>query len=334
MKTHLLCLWYNESMALLALAHSRHTGKHLHHGRTSYATLTFLLMICGVLLSSYSISASAASDPRVPKAQNPQDGSVGLTGTVRGPAPTQAATITVPGNGNRLTTTPTMVSGKCTNETFISVYRNGVFAGIVACNADATFNMLVDLDLGPNSLYTKVSDALDQFGPDSAKITVYYAQAVLGNTSVFLPSPFFLTSATGVIGVSPGQALERTITINGGIAPYAVNWDFGDGTNSSIPQSSAGNASATHSYARAGTYNVVVRVTDSSGNTAIIQLVTVVNGPISGSVATTHNKLDIPGLALGAWPLYLLAVLMVVVFWLGERREIYVLRQRNQLLSN
>jgi hypothetical protein len=26
--------------------------------------------------------------------------------------------------------------------------------------------------------------------------------------------------------------------------------------------------------------------------------------------------------------------LMVVVFWLGERREIYVLRQRNQLLSN
>ncbi|MEO7617351.1 MAG: PKD domain-containing protein [Candidatus Saccharibacteria bacterium] len=321
-------------MALFALAHSRHTGKPLHHGRTSYATLTFLLMLCGVLLSSYSISASAASDPRVPKADNPQNGSVGLTGTVRGPAPTQAATILIPGNGNRLTTTPTMVSGKCTAGTFISVYRNGVFAGIVSCNDDLTFNLLVDLEPGPNTLYTKVSDALDQFGPDSAKVIVYFAPAVLSSTIVSLPSPFFLTSDTGVIGISPGQALERTIAINGGIAPYAVNWDFGDGTNVSIPQSSSGNASATHSYSRAGTYNVVVRVTDSSGNTAIIQLVTVVNGPVAGSVATTKNKLDVPGLALGAWPLYILAVLMVVIFWLGERRELYVLRNHNRLLPN
>ena len=280
------------------------------------------------------MSASAASDPRVPQAQNPQNGSVGLTGTVRGPAPTTPASILVPGDGNRLGTTPTMVSGKCSLDTFISVYRNGVFAGIVACNGDSTFNLLVDLELGKNTLYTKVSDALDQFGPDSAKISVFYAPAVLGNTFVSLPSPFFLTSDTGVIGVSPGQALERTIAINGGIAPYAVNWDFGDDTNVSIPQSSSGYASATHSYARAGTYNIVIRVTDSNGNTAIIQLVTVVNGAVVGSTATTKNKLDVPGLAVGAWPLYMLAVSMVFIFWLGERRELYVLRRRNRLLPN
>lgn len=312
-------------MALFVFAHSRHTARKLHHGRTSYASLSFLLLLCGVLLSTYSMSASAV--------ENPQDGSVGLSGAVRGPAPTQPAVIQNPLNGFRLTSSPTTVSGSCQVGTFVSLYRNGVFSGMVPCNDDGTFSMLSDLFAGQNILYTRVSDALDQFGPDSARVTVFYAPTSIDNTQNILPSPFFLASSVGVIGVSPGQSVERTITIYGGFSPYAINWDFGDGTNTSVPQSAAGDASISHTYSRPGTYSVIVRVTDSSGNTSIIQLVTVVNGPVSGISSTTRGKTDIGGLALGAWPLYLLAVLMVLVFWLGERREVWLLRSQNKLAA-
>jgi uncharacterized membrane protein len=63
-----------------------HSGKLRPHHHTSYASLVFLLIVAMVLVLGLSWTASAATP-----AVNPQSGAVGLTGVVRGAAPTTAA---------------------------------------------------------------------------------------------------------------------------------------------------------------------------------------------------------------------------------------------------
>ena len=62
------------------------------------------------------------------------------------------------------------------------------------------------------------------------------------------------------------EELQFTANITGGVPPYTIDWDFGDGTvvkNASNP--------INHAYSQAGTYTVTVTVTDSIGETASAQ---------------------------------------------------------------
>jgi hypothetical protein len=86
-----------------------------------------------------------------------------------------------------------------------------------------------------------------------------------------------------------------------------------------------------HSYSRAGTYRVTAQVTDGAGNSAFIQMVMVVNGPVGG--AATSSKID-PTILISAWPIYGLTCFIVLVFYLGERRELHNLRKKHQLISS
>jgi hypothetical protein len=95
-----------------------------------------------------------------------------------------------------------------------------------------------------------------------------------------------------------------------------------------------GVVTAGHSYDRPGTYSVIIRVTDSLGNAAYLQVVTVVNGPVDSYGTTKGTGMgSFPGELITAWPLYVLALVMVVFFWLGERREVHKLRKRHLLLN-
>jgi PKD repeat protein len=295
------------------------------HAHTSYPALAFMLMLVGVLLSGVSMNASAAT-PVV----NPQSGSLGLQGRVTGPPPTTAASILSPRNNSTITSSPVTVSGTCPINTFVSIYKNNVFAGNTPCTDDGQFSLLIDLFNGSNRLIAKVSDALDQAGPDSAAVVVTYQPAGVPAINYFPGSQLFLRSDDIVLGASPGQVVTRTITIVGGQGPYAISWDFGDGKTVLVPQNSEGESKVSHSYERPGTYKVIVRVTDSTGNTAILQVATVINGPVA--VAGTGKGFNVPGLLLGAWPLYAFALFLVAAFWLGERRELYDLRQHHRLL--
>jgi hypothetical protein len=70
------------------------------------------------------------------------------------------------------------------------------------------------------------------------------------------------------------------------------------------------------------------------GNSGLIQLLTVVNGPVSAYGSSNGNGLgSVPGVLLTAWPIFSLAFFMVIFFWLGERREIRKLRRKHQLLE-
>jgi hypothetical protein len=294
-----------------------HTGRVRHHKHTSYAGLAFMLVITAILLASVSFTTSAATP-----AVNPQSGSIGLTGTVRGPAPTTAATITSPRNGQHTSTLPVTVTGTCPTSTFVIVTKNNAFAGATDCQGDSTYSMQVDLFSGQNILSARVSDALGQFGPDSNTVIVFYDAPLNGQISGAEGRQLFLQTNVTVAGISPKQSLTRTVTIVGGIGPYAVAWDWGDGNTSLSTQTSEGQVQANHVYDRPGNYRVIARVTDSTQNSAFLQLVTVVNGAVDTLGSTKSGSgTDIAGALMAAWPLLAIAAIMVLFFWLGERRE-------------
>jgi PKD repeat protein len=314
---------------LWQLISHEHSGRVRHHRHTSYAGLIFMLIITGILLASISFTTSAAAP-----AVNPQSGSVGLTGTVRGPAPTQAATIASPRNGQHTSNIPLTVIGTCPVSTFVIVTKNNSFAGATDCQTDATFTLQVDLFDGQNTLIARVSDALGQYGPDSNGVLVFYDAPNNGGLTGAVGQQLFLQSSVTVESGSPGQSILRTITIVGGVAPYAFSWDWGDGNTSLSTQTLDGQVEGSHTYDRPGNYRVIAKVSDSTGNAAYMQLVTVVNGPVSTLGNTKSGiSLDVAGALTAAWPLLTLASIMVLFFWLGERRASARLRREAEKAS-
>jgi PKD repeat protein len=316
--------------SILQLSQHEHSGKIRPHRHTSYAGLVFILLVVGVLLLGSSWAAQAA-----PPAVNPQAGSLGLSGTVRGPAPSTSATITSPQNGSHTRAIPVTVAGTCPVNTFVSITKNAVFAGVTPCLDDGTYSLLVDLFDGANILLAQVTDVLGQGGPNSSPITVYYDAPSLTIPGGAVGKQLFLEVTTTVLAGDPNQTVRRSATIVGGTAPYAASWDWGDGQTSLSSQINDGALSADHTYTRPGTYRVTLKVTDSLGNTAFIQIVTVINGPVEKLGTTNGLGLGaLPGSLVTAWPLYGLALLMVLFFWLGERRATHKLRRlRQQALS-
>lgn len=293
---------------------------HRINTRARLAGMGVLLLLAAVVL----MPSVQAAVPAV----NPQSGSVGLSGTVPGPAPSQAATITSPRSGQRTSSIPITVTGVCPVATLVSIMKNDAFAGVVACGDDGSFSLQIDLFDGRNVLIARVSDALGQFGPDSAAVEVFYDAPSLSIPGG-IGRQLFLQTSTTVAATTPGVALNRGVTIVGGVGPYAVAWDWGDGNTSLASQAGEGAVSTSHSYERPGNYRVLVKVTDAVGNTAILQLVTIVNGSVEAVGAKTNNA-ALSGWLVGVVPLLALAGLMVLVFWLGERRELKKLRAKMQ----
>jgi len=185
---------------------------------------------------------------------------------------------------------------------------------------------------GANTLVARVADALGQFGPDSAPVTVFYDAPSSALPPGSAGQQLFITTDDTVLGGSPGQQIERTVTIVGGIGPYAVSWDWGDNATTLMSQAAAGPVRASHSYSRAGVYQVILRVTDSAGNNAYLQTVTVVNGPVAAFGTNKGGGTGaLPGSLVAAWPLLVLALVMVIIFWLGERREERKLRRHGMV---
>jgi hypothetical protein len=308
------------------LAHE-HSFRMRPHSHTSYASLFFSLILTTTLVAGVSYGAQGA-------VQNPQQGSVGLTGRVSGPPPTQAAVITSPRDGDRTSSSPITIKGSCPNNTVVFVNKNGVLGGQASCDA-GSFSLQMDLFGGLNSLVAQVVDGLGQYGPDSSPVTITYDLVNSNASPVIVGRQLFIESPATVVGGEPSTSLTRNATIVGGTAPYAVSWDWGDGTTSLATVAGEGRISASHSYASAGTYRVIVQVSDSAGNAAFIQLITVVNGPVAAVSGNSSSKSALSGRLIWAWPGLILSIILVFVFWLGERRgrDRLIRRQRLALVA-
>jgi hypothetical protein len=281
-----------------------------------------LWAVAALVLFLFSLVASSVNAQVSPPAPNPQQGSVGLQGEIKGKPPTQGATITVPGNGQTFTSTPIIVAGICPKGLLVEIYKNNVFAGSVTCT-NGSFSLLVDLFDGRNDLVAKVFDSLNQAGPDSNTVSVTF------NTNKPTVGPrISLTTAYAKRGAVPNTTLTYPVTISGGLGPYAFSADWGDKTNPDLRSKPfAGELIPEHIYKQSGIYNVIFRATDASGNTAFLQVVGIGNGPIQQSNAQNNTNVIVQTKIIW-WPLLIALVLIIISFWLGRRQQVEQIRIR------
>jgi PKD repeat protein len=100
-------------------------------------------------------------------------------------------------------------------------------------------------------------------------------------------APLVASAGPGVTG-KEGSAVSFAGTVQGGTAPYAETWAFGDGTTAS------GTLTPSHTYTRDGTYSVTLTVTDAAGGSSTsTTTATVAEVPpaaaITGAPASGHS---------------------------------------------
>lgn len=265
-------------------------------------------------------SAIAATDT----SQSLQDGSVGLEGYISTDPPSRAASITTPGSGASFTNTPITVAGLCTSNYLVKVFDNNVFVGSALCR-NGSYSLRIDLFSGGNQLVARIYDALDQAGPDSNTVNVTFNDAQYAQFG----DRVTVTSVDARRGAFPGDALVWPLVLSGGRGPYAVSVDWGDGSAPSLQSKPvAGSFDVKHTYTNAGIYTVIVRVTDSNGVAAFLQLVAVANGATQeDAAATSKDKSAATRTVVVWWPMLLSIPLLFLAFWLGRRHELYMLRK-------
>jgi hypothetical protein len=301
-----------------------------------YLPLTWQDMKRLLLVVSFSIAAFflvLGAQPAHAQSSDPeQSGSVGLTGTISAPPPTQGASITFPTNGQSFTEMPVPVRGLCPKGLLVKLFKNNVFAGSVQCD-NGTFELSIDLFTGTNELIARVYDELDQPGPDSSTVSVQFVDPRRGaGTRVSATSNFAKR------GANPGQTLTWPLIISGGSGPYAISVDWGDGkTADLLSQPFPGTVDLSHTYDASGVYNIVIKVSDSNGGTAFLQVVGIANGPLTQTNAdgTPIGSKD-DGVAFIAsgkttivwWPATITVPFIVSTFWLGKRYMLRVMKKR------
>lgn len=269
-------------------------------------------------------------------AQSPQSGSVGLQGTVAAPPPTQPATISVPTNGQTFSDSQVTVSGICPNGLLVKLFKNNVFSGSDQCQ-NGSYEIIIDLFTGRNDLVARVYDDLDQAGPDSNVVSVTFNSS--GNSSAL--DRVTLTSNYAKLGANPGSVLSWPIVISGGVGPYAISVDWGDGKTDLLTREFPGEFLINHTYESAGVYRVIIKAVDKNGTVGFLQLVAIGNGPISqennnGSTTTTGSGSGSGGSGAAAegevkilWqPAAIMLPFIVSTFWLGKRYELKRIRHR------
>ncbi|HEX8182546.1 MAG TPA: hypothetical protein VF575_03000 [Candidatus Saccharimonadales bacterium] len=302
----------------------------LFHSWRIIAFSAAILSIGTMLLLARPVVEAAAPLP-----QNPQNGSVGLEGTISSPPPTRAATITTPVSGRSFTTLPVTVNGLCPQGVMVKLFSNNIFIGSVTCT-NGSYSLQVDLFSGQNELIARVFDDLDQAGPDSNIVNVTFNDASFGTFA----SRVTLSSSFAKKGANPGDALTWPIILSGGVGPYAISIDWGDGkpvTLKSVPFADTLNFD--HIYDAAGVYRIIVKATDSLGSTAYLQLIGVANGAVGSS--STNAKDDKSGSTTTVTktkysiiPSLLALPLTLSTFWLGRKYELQVLRRRIEASTN
>ncbi len=302
-----------------------HTGRLLPHKHTSYAGLAFLIMVCTLVLGMVTQSVMADTPYT-----GPDQGSIGLSGRVPEKPPTVAAVIIRPTAGQRFSATPIAVSGTCPLDTIVELFKNNIFAGATPCKSDKTFSVDIDLLYGSNDLVARVYDALDQAGPDSNTVTVFYdalpTQAAPLNSSNLNEIQLLLRSSPVYRGAFPGQEVKVPIEIISGTPPFALNVSWGDNKSDLLSRPDNSVVNLTHTFARGGTYQVTIKATDAKGRFAFLTILVIVNGKAEslgsgtgttsgGGSSKSSNSLLI------IWPLLVILVAIVTSFWFGERRE-------------
>ena len=256
----------------------------------------------------------------------PQPSSLGLEATIPSSPPGSAPTIAVPASGQSFSSIPITIGGLCVNNLLVKVFSNNVFVGSAICSG-GSYSLKADLFSGNNTLYAQQYDALGQGSPNSANVNVTYTSSQFSAPGALV----VITSDYGELGANPGQTLSWPIILGGGTPPYALSTDWGDGSSPTLQSAAAaGQVTIQHVYNTPGVYTVTVSVSDNKGVTGFIQLVAIANGQITASTNKNISKINnnTPvNTAVPVWALIIVAVALVLTFWLGSRHGRTVLKR-------
>lgn len=335
----------------LQVTHHRHTG-HLTPKRTTSYPMLFMIMLCvGVFLASWTRYVTAD-----PPQYGPAGGSYDVHLSVPGPPPTQPATIDSPVNGAVFTDIPITVSGSCPVNTYETLYRNGAFSGVALCSAVGDYSIQTALFPGVNQLQVRDFSPTDVGGPMSNIVTVTYnpptpPPATTSTSSGGKPAgspgniaePLIFKTTFSYLGYYTGTTTHWDLDLEGGNPPYAISADWGDGQRSLISRPRAGTFTLDHQYKKAGGYKgsyvVNFSAIDQDSNQTFLQTMSIINNPPAG-LGTTHKPTPTIGngtttylrtLLRYVWPGYAIVLLMLISFWLGERREFSYLKHHKRL---
>jgi hypothetical protein len=254
-------------------------------------------------------------------------------------------------NGRHYNAVPIEVSGTCPEHaSYVKVFRNDLFSGSAICQ-DGKFDPPIDLFVGKNVITAHAFNLTDDEGPVSDPIIVYYDPPVQPSspslqTNPAAPvktSPLTVKTAFVYKGYYVGQQVVWPLEISGGVPPYALNVDWGDGQNSIISRPQAGQFNITHTYQKPGgnqgNYVIKIQASDPAGDYTYLQFFVIVNQPTSQKITGSTNIYSKGPPSLGGlhqwvwavWPLYLALVLMAASYKLGEREEFLSLKKHHQL---
>ncbi len=296
--------------------------------------IALLLLSFGALFAvSGSVNAQTVSE----------DGSVGVSGVVSAPPPSNAPIISLPNDGASISRIPVTVSGICDADLLVKVFKNGVFAGSAQCQ-NGSFSLQTDLFNGRNDITARQYDLLDQESPASGIVSVLYSDNAVNSTA---SDRVTLTTNFAKKGTDPGEKLIWPFAISGGAGPYAVTVEWGDGESSLYSLAVPGEFSIDHTFQNPGSYTVVVKAVDVEGRTALMQVVAIANGSLSqtGPNGSTNGSGSGSGNGSGSgtgdegdssapktrilWqPAAIMIPFILSTFWLGKRYAIHRLRKK------
>lgn len=123
-----------------------------------------------------------------------------------------------------------------------------------------------------------------------------------------------------------GERWSWEIGIAGGVGPYKVTVDWGDGTSSSWDRSDGSTFTISHAYQSGGSFSPLITVTDKNGTKAVLQMLAVVKGPPAAQTTQPSFLAWLKQYLWAIWPIYLIILLMAISFWLGEQE---ILKRRS-----
>jgi hypothetical protein len=276
-----------------------------------------MMMLVGGLLSLVSLDGVQAGN-----SAPPVTASYSVFAVVPAPKITAAPVITSPTNGQTFGQNPVTVTGTCPADSLVKVFKNDILAGSVVCAANHTFTLPIDLVVGANSLTAVAFNVNDEAGPTSNAVNVTLTAPPGG---FGFSTELLIQSTTYYLGTAPGIEITWPIDLIGGQAPYAVNFDWGDGHSDLVTRIAPGPFTLNHTYTKPGGYlgafPLIIRATDAAGHNAYLQVTTIVNNP-KGAASTSGGGVK-PSVwtVFVLWPFWLLFVLVILAFWLGEWRE-------------
>lgn len=326
---------------LLKIGHHDHSGRYRGHEHTSYFPLLILLLLVSLILLKGTLTVQAQQT--MPPPPGPAASSIGLTGAVPEDPPDSAAVITSPNNQQRFSESPVTVTGTCPENSLVEILKNNIFGGSALCSDEGTFSLDVDLLIGENDLVARVYNSLNQPGPNSDPVTVFYdalpPQEAPQTPLSFNDAQLIINTDAIYRGTFPDEELTMPIEVIGGTAPYAVEVQWGDNERDTIPRDNNQPFTATHVYKRAGTHRISLQATDAEGRVAFLTVVAVINGQppevtvgagtgdSGSSLSSVLNQIYV------LWPLMAAAFATVLSFWLGEQREKHILLSHGKLAN-